>query len=57
MDAETGEAWAYHAGSGRDSARWVHRAARRVAAVVTWGTSAACGALVAGLLFAGEVAR
>lgn len=58
VDAETGEVWAYHAGSGRDAARWIHGAARRVAAVVTWCASAACGALVAGLLFAGEgVAR
>lgn len=50
VDADTGEAWAYHAGSGRDAARWIHGAARRVAAVVTWCASAACGALVAGLL-------
>lgn len=56
---DDGDVWAYQApGSGRDGARWIHGAARRVAAVVTWASAAACGATVAGLLAAGEgVAR
>ena len=53
-DAATGEAWAYHARSDREGARWMHRAARRVGAVVTWGataaTSAAAGAAVAAMI-------
>ena len=56
---DAGDVWAYRApGSGREGARWIHGAARRVAAVVTWASAAACGATVAGLLAAGEgVAR
>lgn len=56
---DAGDVWAYRApGSGREGARWIHGAARRVAAVVTWASAAACGAAVAGLLAAGEgVAR
>jgi len=51
---EAGDVWAYRApGSGREGARWIHGAARRVAAVVTWASAAACGATVAGLLALG----
>lgn len=36
---DAGDVWAYRApGSGREGARWIHGAARRVAAVVTWAT-------------------
>ncbi len=52
-DPSTGEAWAYHARANRDGARWIWRQARCVGAVVTWATSAACGATVAGLLALG----
>lgn len=35
-----GQVWAYRApGSGRDGARWIHGAARRVAAVVAWASA------------------
>lgn len=58
VDAETGEAWAYRSASHAAAARWIHREARRVGAVVTWASAAACGATVAGLLAFGEgVAR
>ena len=56
-DAATGGWWAYHSRADRDGARWIHRAARRVGAVVTWGataaTSAAAGAGVAALIGVG----
>lgn len=58
VDAETGEAWAYRSASHAAAARWIHREARRVGAVVTWATAAACGATGWWLLVAGDgVAR